>query len=33
MAEFKHFWESWKNNEDINISSVKDDNLVPEINE
>lgn len=32
MAKFKHFWESWKNNEDTNTSSVKDDNPVPEIN-
>lgn len=25
MAAFKHFWESWKNNEGTNTSSVKDD--------
>lgn len=32
MADFKHSWESWKNNEETSISSVKDDKPVPEIN-
>lgn len=32
MADFEHFWESWKNNEETSISSVKDDKPVPEIN-